>query len=449
MPFPLLHLLLLFPLLQLLHLSPPTSAVDLYDNALSSTVFIARFRGNQFTSWGSGFFVDEGIVVTNRHVIELSGDYRVYGSTVEGVDLDCYKDVDKSNMRISLEDDIAYIRVFLDCDHGVVHFEDHDPAPGTPIVVLGYPSGRPDVLTVAFTGGLVLGKTDGPWIATSAKMEHGISGGPVVAESGKVVGTAVAKALDRAGNYLTGLFVPVSLIRSGLQYGNDSFFGYTDQDKQDNTVYALQSSSSSKRSAVSDQRSASSVSSRSSLIANRPSIPSVTFKDVSSRFYAFTEISLLKQRGIIQGYSDGTYRPHNSVNRAELLKILVEGFYATEIRGEENCFPDVRREWYARYVCAAKRLGWIGGYPDGTFRPGATVNRAEAIKIVTSSFAASGEISTDLPYDVPADAWYAPFTALGRSRGILTGNGPFQPGKDLTRADAAQWIARGIGGEGQ
>lgn len=83
---------------------------------------------------------------------------------------------------------------------------------------------------------------------------------------------------------------------------------------------------------------------------------------------------------------DGTreYKPDQEVNRAEFLKILMGGeFNEFEVPGEP-CFPDVKEtEWYAPYVCEAKEQGWIQGYPDGLFRPDQTINKVESLKVLS------------------------------------------------------------------
>ena len=214
------------------------------DNTRMSTVFIANYdRDGQFTGWGSGFFVDEGIVITNKHVIEGGRSYRIFATKADGaVDLECYRDISKADMKINLEDDVAYVRVFLSCPHGVVRFAAHDPAPGEKVQVLGFPNrGTVEAsLHLSTTTGSVTGAMESTWLKTDAYIHFGNSGGPVVHDD-LVVGVAVAKAVDREGNFVTGLFVPVSVIIKGLEYANDSTFGYTPQIQQSSAAYSSSS----------------------------------------------------------------------------------------------------------------------------------------------------------------------------------------------------------------
>lgn len=179
-----------------------------------------------------------------------------------------------------------------------------------------------------------------------------------------------------------------------------------------------------------------------------PQIPSAlseddSFPDVPESHRAFMEIMALRSRGILQGYPDGSFRPDKTLNRAELSKLLIAGLHAAEDKNESSCFPDVKNEWFARYVCAAKRLKWVNGYPDLTFKPANTVNRAEAIKIIISSITSDFSFREKLPDDVTVDEWYAQYVGKAVELGVITER-RFEPANRLTRADAAVYIYRAI-----
>lgn len=111
-----------------------------------------------------------------------------------------------------------------------------------------------------------------------------------------------------------------------------------------------------------------------------------------------TAIEYVKEKSIVDGYSDNTYRPLNEINRAEFVKIIIEAKFSTE--EIESCisenidsdwtyvfFPDVAKdEWFAKYICLATQKNIISGYSDGTFRPSNTINFAEVAKIIVSTF---------------------------------------------------------------
>lgn len=264
--------------LALLLLPAAASALsDLPTETTTATVFIANYNeNNKFVGWGTGFFVDEGIVVTNKHVIEGGDWYRVYATGAdETVDETCYKKITKSDVKVNIDDDVAYMRVYLSCDHGMMNFAS-DPEHGDALEVLGYPytggTSVPTDLTVV--KGKVTGTAEDGWILTDALLEKGNSGGPVVMSDG-VVGVAVAKSVDEEGNYVSGYFIPSSVILNGLLYANDPRFGYTpraisSRSRASSSSSSRSSSSSSLSSSTSSSSSRSSRSSVSSRSSRRP-----------------------------------------------------------------------------------------------------------------------------------------------------------------------------------
>jgi hypothetical protein len=92
-----------------------------------------------------------------------------------------------------------------------------------------------------------------------------------------------------------------------------------------------------------------------------------------------------KKMGIIEGYSDGTMRPDQNITRAEAVKILlkVQDIDETNESGSGSNFLDVpENAWFTNIIHAAKEREIITGYTDGTFRPEAPISRAEGITIV-------------------------------------------------------------------
>ena len=107
------------------------------------------------------------------------------------------------------------------------------------------------------------------------------------------------------------------------------------------------------------------------------------FSDIDSSPYQ-DAISYMQTNGIVSGYSDGTFKPAAEINRAEFTKILVQSAFSKELEtsAAQACFTDVKAsDWFSKYVCLAKDKGIITGYSDGTFHPGQSINAAEALKI--------------------------------------------------------------------
>lgn len=172
------------------------------------------------------------------------------------------------------------------------------------------------------------------------------------------------------------------------------------------------------------------------------------FEDISYLDPNYDAIQALVDAGIFGGYPDGTFKSGKEINRAELLKILIEG------RGIEvdesvykNCFPDVRDEWFAKYVCYAEAAGWVQGYSDGTFRPSNAVNKVEALKILFKVYEeglSEGSVAEVSYTDLNPNAWYAIYVWKAVDLGILEEGfgGEFFPELARTRGDMAEELYR-------
>lgn len=130
-------------------------------------------------------------------------------------------------------------------------------------------------------------------------------------------------------------------------------------------------------------------------------LSSSVLSDIQNHDYK-EAIEFISSRDIVQGYSDGTYKPDQTINRAELLKVVLESNLVTdylETFSSQECFSDVpANSWFTKYVCAAKEEEIVQGYEDGTFRPEKAVSFVEALKIMT--------IAYGLPYPASSEAWY-------------------------------------------
>ena len=106
------------------------------------------------------------------------------------------------------------------------------------------------------------------------------------------------------------------------------------------------------------------------------------FSDVSADKWYNNAVSTLSNMGVIGGYADGTFRPDAPISRAEFAKIAVS-FTQNNGSTTYNYFTDVKTtDWFAPYVTAAKDAGLIEGYSDGSFKPESKITRAEACAIV-------------------------------------------------------------------
>lgn len=171
---------------------------------------------------------------------------------------------------------------------------------------------------------------------------------------------------------------------------------------------------------------------------------SSAFSDISETAVSYMAINYLAEEGILKGYNDGTFKPDLDVNRAELLKMLIasQGIEPDKNR-YRNCFTDVKEEWFAPYVCYGKRQGWVEGYKDGSFRPWQTVNKVEALKMMIESYDLAFGMYETAFVDVKAGDWFYEYVALAEHMGLLTERGAlFNPSRGRSRAAIAVSIFR-------
>ena len=106
------------------------------------------------------------------------------------------------------------------------------------------------------------------------------------------------------------------------------------------------------------------------------------YSDCNSDLWCNNAISTLSNMGIIDGFTDGTFRPYGKITRAQFAKIAV-GFFETTTKEYQGYYSDVpENAWFTDYVEAASRVGLIQGFGDGTFRPNTNITRAQACVIV-------------------------------------------------------------------
>ncbi len=168
------------------------------------------------------------------------------------------------------------------------------------------------------------------------------------------------------------------------------------------------------------------------------------FTDVPASHSSATAIKYLKQEGIVGGYPDGTFKPDGTLNRAEAVKILLEGNNIIVEAGSTD-FPDVpRNEWFANYIATAAKRGIVKGYGDGQFKPGNTISRAEFLKvaILTAGFEVNENLAVSPYRDVSGDAWFAPYFAFAKTYSLIgTKRGGYVvPSQPITRAEAAEVV---------
>ncbi len=186
----------------------------------------------------------------------------------------------------------------------------------------------------------------------------------------------------------------------------------------------------------------------SAALAQNTTFSQKPFTDVPANSPYFQAIEYLRTQNVLKGYLDGTFKPDHSINRAEFVEFIINPLMM-DTNNEGNClkenvadtaktvfFSDVSTDaWYAVHVCFARMQHLINGYPDGTFRPAASINFAEAAKIIASVF------SVDMANPTTGEFWYRPYVqSLSNLHAIPVGITRFN--QTLTRGEMAEIVYR-------
>lgn len=161
------------------------------------------------------------------------------------------------------------------------------------------------------------------------------------------------------------------------------------------------------------------------------------FIDVDVTHPYFHSIGDLYQANVVKGYDvegDRFFKPRQSINRAEVLKVLMLSAGLTAEAGIESRFPDVPGQaWFADFVQTAAARGIVKGYVDGRFYPEVKVTRAEFLKMLMESF--------DVPLkDTDEDIWYAPYLETAQAWRLLPEED--DPDAYVNRGEVAEVIFR-------
>ncbi len=109
------------------------------------------------------------------------------------------------------------------------------------------------------------------------------------------------------------------------------------------------------------------------------------FSDIAAGSWYYNYVTFAAENGIVTGYVDGTFGPNKTITRAEFAAMLAR-FIELDAADGETAFSDVPSDnWAAGYIDALVEKGVVNGYNDGTFRPEQTITRAEAVKMINGA----------------------------------------------------------------
>lgn len=186
------------------------------------------------------------------------------------------------------------------------------------------------------------------------------------------------------------------------------------------------------------------------------SVAAKTFSDVPTYHKYWLAISQLSDLGVVDGYPDGSFHPEQTISRAEAAKLLVSSIKSDEFirkaassfvkSGFSSPFSDVSfNEWFGPYVVMAKQYGMADGYPDGSFKPGNTINFAEGLKMILQSYGADVQserfVERSLLY-VKGHEWFAPYFNYAYNHNLINTDKFYHPAQLMTRGEFAEILYR-------
>lgn len=180
-----------------------------------------------------------------------------------------------------------------------------------------------------------------------------------------------------------------------------------------------------------------------------PSVPAMAAPSDIAGHWAESVITQWQNKGLIQGYEDGTFKPGNTITRAEFVTLMnnAKGFWS---EGSIN-FSDVKNgSWFYSAVARAVAAGYVKGYSDGSFKPGNTITRAEAaVMIANAARLSANEAGAYRFTDIGSiPAWARGSVGAVVAAGYMTGypDGSFDANASISRAEAVSSLNRMLGG---
>ena len=252
--------------------------------------------------------------------------------------------------------------------------------------------------------------------------------------------TITANTTDTQGKPLTGASFVLTDSRGREAYtATSNANGIVRFPDVSNGTYTLLEKSAPKGYVASDETYTLTVSD-SRITMNGKDYAPVTFVNRKA-----AELNRTDHLAFLSGYANGTFGPDRNMTRAEVTtmfaRLLTEKMAADQTYS--NTFSDVAKShWAANYIGYMQQFGIITGYADGSFRPDASVTRAE-FAAIASRFEKLTE-GTKSFSDVPSSHWAAKYINFAATRGWVNGyaDGTFQPNNSITRAEVAAVTCR-------
>ncbi|WP_051405133.1 S-layer homology domain-containing protein [Bacillus cihuensis] len=168
------------------------------------------------------------------------------------------------------------------------------------------------------------------------------------------------------------------------------------------------------------------------------------FTDVPPTHWAYQMINEMKEKGIINGYKDNTFKPNATISREHVALLLSKSLDLPAIKPAVS-FSDVPKSSpYYDAITTVQRAGIFDGGSSGKFKPKEPITRAQLAKVLVLAFDLKAKSNTTFK-DIPSNHWASDYIKALASNGVTVGNnGNFLPNDPVTRAHYAVFLHRSI-----
>ena len=153
--------------------------------------------------------------------------------------------------------------------------------------------------------------------------------------------------------------------------------------------------------------------------------------------WAMSTIQKMVDQGVVLGMPDGSFKPDNSISRAEFATLVVKAFKLEYRAGK--VFDDTSRHWARDYVSAANAFGIVNGYNEVNFGPDDPITREQmAVMVVKAAKIQNSVVDLNCSDSARISAWAKEAVATAYAKGVIKGmpDGNFRPQANATRAEA-------------
>ena len=175
------------------------------------------------------------------------------------------------------------------------------------------------------------------------------------------------------------------------------------------------------------------------------------FSDVPAGHWAYQSVAKLAAEGVVKGYGDGTYRGDRNITRYEVATMLagmpMSNSVSPEVEGTN--FSDLPEgHWAHDSVMLLSEKGVSQGYGDGSFRGEQNITRYEMVTMISKLMSKNGTSTQGaMPFsDVPAGHWASEYVKTLAAEGLIEGygDGTFRGDRNITRYETAMILAKAL-----